>query len=445
MIPLTKRRHPRTPSRRNQEIYAAVKIRGCRQIDVAKDSGLTQGRVSEIIAQVEKWRAHAAAADQGTLTQQEQRRADRWLVRQCLEELFQMTMRAMAGRRSPSAGPTDDSPSAREATPSNPQSAIRNPQSAASNPQSEIRNPQSPDSLRQQALDLQRTKTALRITEDILKFSELDPLPEPQPEEDEDKELKAIADRLWRYRRAAEEAGKVAKSEDAGLLTHQWLAVLLGHDVGSLTPGFVPPGPAVKEMVRRFLSQPIPIQDLPKDADEFLEEVGCDKRSAGTPTEPAATPRSEFRAPHSPAPTPHSEFRTPHSPEPCNIPDIKNPPPIRNPKSEIRNAPPPTPIPPIPCSSPPAAYISPNVIPLPQEKNQNRNIPRPQSAIRNLQSAMTRPLSLSPPLITPPLITHIIYDSPRPLEAPPAPWEAEDLKQRINAHLQALVPKITTR
>src|SRR5690349_5184063 len=86
---------PRTPSLRNQQIHAADKVHGCRQIDVVAEFNITQSRVSKIIAQVEAWRAKVpAASDQ--LKNGERRRHERWLASQRYQELYQRSLQEFA-------------------------------------------------------------------------------------------------------------------------------------------------------------------------------------------------------------------------------------------------------------------------------------------------------------------------------------------------------------
>src|SRR5262245_37261549 len=87
-------RQRRTPSRRNLEIYDALMLQGRTQEDVAEQYGLSQARISQILASVEGWRASTAAVDRGEPTPQQVQRNDAWLVRRRNDELYRRNLRA---------------------------------------------------------------------------------------------------------------------------------------------------------------------------------------------------------------------------------------------------------------------------------------------------------------------------------------------------------------
>jgi hypothetical protein len=191
---------PRTPSARNQQIHAAVKIRGCRQADVAREHRITQSRVSRIVAQVEAWRGAAPAASD-VLKTAERRRHERWLARQRYEELYQRSLqeldssnRTLTTERSGSR----DGKEFKETT------------------------------RREQARSVQWAKTAIRAAENLLRLAELEPLP-PPPTADDVAELQFAEVATWiiRMRLEAERAGEVPKSGNAHALVRKTLNDLL--------------------------------------------------------------------------------------------------------------------------------------------------------------------------------------------------------------------------
>jgi len=67
-------RSKRVPSERNQQIYSDVRLQGQSQAEVAQRHGMTQGRVSSICQQIDRWVNWAKSApDDGKLAAQRRR------------------------------------------------------------------------------------------------------------------------------------------------------------------------------------------------------------------------------------------------------------------------------------------------------------------------------------------------------------------------------------
>ncbi len=79
-----------SPGERDLQIYAAVRVDARRQADVAAEFGITQGRISQIIRRVNRWRASRGSA--GELERRDQQTVNRWLDDQRIEKLYEHTM-----------------------------------------------------------------------------------------------------------------------------------------------------------------------------------------------------------------------------------------------------------------------------------------------------------------------------------------------------------------
>jgi hypothetical protein len=78
------------PGERDLQIYAAVRIDGRRQVDVAAEFGISQGRVSQIVRRVQRWRVAMAPAAE--FERRDQQQIQRWLDDQRLEKLYEEAM-----------------------------------------------------------------------------------------------------------------------------------------------------------------------------------------------------------------------------------------------------------------------------------------------------------------------------------------------------------------
>jgi len=201
MVTLNPSRPRRAPSARNLEIYAQVKIRGCRQSDVAGEHKITQSRVSRIVAQVEAWRLESNAA-LDSVNDNDRRRHDRWLARERWETLYQVSLAELeASRRTleTERSGTRDGKDFRETT------------------------------RREQRSNVQWMKTALKATENLLKLSELEPLPDPRPEEDSPEKKRTHVKRwLADERMAALGLKPYLHRNETEQLVERWFSELIG-------------------------------------------------------------------------------------------------------------------------------------------------------------------------------------------------------------------------
>jgi hypothetical protein len=266
----------RTPSSRNLEIYAQVKIRGCSQTQVAGEHKLTQSRVSRIIAQVEAWRgASPDAQDQLSVTQR--CRHERWLAHERWEMIFQRSIEELAASHrtltSERSGERDGKPF-REVT------------------------------KREQATSVQWMKTATKAAENLLKLAELEPLPNPPSyEQSAAQERYRIEQWLIKKRIEAEIDKKTATSSNVAELIDQLLAALLGEQPQFGMHHMANPGPAVQELVRRFVL-PAATANQPRPAAEQLaaETVGAPPPTTAPATSaPQAPAGDNYHMCHTPA------------------------------------------------------------------------------------------------------------------------------------------------
>jgi hypothetical protein len=89
------RSRARRPSQRNLEIYEEVQVKGQSQLHTALRRGLSQSRVSAICRQVARWRGAQEPAELGEPQGVAKVRAERWLTRRRLEEVYGWTLRGL--------------------------------------------------------------------------------------------------------------------------------------------------------------------------------------------------------------------------------------------------------------------------------------------------------------------------------------------------------------
>ena len=91
----------RRPSQRDQDIAAAVRVQGRRQVEVAAEFGLTRRRVSQICRQIEKWHANIPSWERGEVDEEQRSQPDRILQRDQLTEIYGAALRAYARSEQP--------------------------------------------------------------------------------------------------------------------------------------------------------------------------------------------------------------------------------------------------------------------------------------------------------------------------------------------------------
>ena len=89
----------RSPGERDLQIYAAVRVDGRRQVEVAAELGITQGRVSQIVSSVQRWRV--GMGWEAELERRDRRSVDRWLTQLRIEKLYEETMELFRRSREP--------------------------------------------------------------------------------------------------------------------------------------------------------------------------------------------------------------------------------------------------------------------------------------------------------------------------------------------------------
>ena len=409
MFPLTRpARKRRQPSPRNLEIYDAFMFQAKTQQELSEQHKLAQSRVSQIIASVEAWRASTAAADRGELPPEQHQRHEQWLSERRNHELYRRNIRAFDESHKPltttktitvSQEPKDEEPQNQGEVGGLGTKIVR-----------------TETTVREQRANATFLRNAFAANKELARQAELPVKPEPKPEENYRQEHKAVNDWLWRQRRKREDEGKVAKSADPGTFVNNWLAVLLGDNPGILTPGFAPPGAAVKEIVRRFVLQRIPIRGQQPGGEPFVEEVLGEpigdnhpmyKEAAQYMTQPPAGPHNP-EAPASSAPPrradpPVSAFRG------GTLGTSTLEPPA---DSSIRDW------------AQPAKYDA-SPIPASDYGDTDRFSSSPHAAEHYHRD--------------------YVLDGAPDTPAPEAPWEAEDRRRKLREHLQNMVFKVTER
>jgi len=136
------------PSERDRDIYLLHKAHRVKQKQLAHDYEMSAGRVSQIVKKVGAWFANASAKD-GELDHDQQRRLERRIERERLEQLYDYNLRMLEDFEKPAT-------------------STRGEGEDAMTTKREERN------ARVQAL-----KTAVRTAESLGKIAEREPLPEP--------------------------------------------------------------------------------------------------------------------------------------------------------------------------------------------------------------------------------------------------------------------------
>ena len=90
---------PHSPGERDLQIYAAVRVDGRRQVDVAAEFGITQGRVSQIVRRVNQWRVGMGL--EAELERRDRKSVDRWLEQLRIEKLYEETRELYRRSREP--------------------------------------------------------------------------------------------------------------------------------------------------------------------------------------------------------------------------------------------------------------------------------------------------------------------------------------------------------
>ena len=396
-------RNRRKPSARNLEIYDAFMFQAKTQQELAAQHKLAQSRVSQIIASVEGWRASTAAAERGELPPEQDQRHEQWLSRQWNHELIRRNIRAFDESNKPltttktitvSQEPKDvGCMSAAKCTSPPPEDRNEHENKVHCAPlmhPTQGRTVRIETTVREQRANASFLRNAFAANKELARQSELPVKAEPKPEENYQQEHRLVNDWLWRQRRKREDEGKVVRSTDPGTFVNNWLAVLLGDNPGILTPGFAPPGPAVKEIVRRFVLQRIPTRGQQPGGEPFVEEVLGEPIGDNHPMYKEA-----------------AQYMT--QPPPC---------------------------PAAPASSEPPA--DPSIRDWAQPVKTGAT-PIPASDYNEIDRLC------SSPHMAESYHRDYVLDGAPDTPAPEAPWEAEERRRRLRQHMQNMVFKVTER
>ena len=268
--------------------------------------------------------------------------------------------------------------------------------------------------VREQRANASFLRNAFAANKELARQSELPVKAEPKPEENYQQEHRLVNDWLWRQRRKREDEGKVVRSTDPGTFVNNWLAVLLGDNPGILTPGFAPPGAAVKEIVRRFVLQRIPIRGQQPGGEPFVEEV------LGEPigdNHPMYKEAAQYMTQPPPCPAAPAQDSVPGSSLGPHYPGY----PLRG--------------------SPPASSVPPA-----DPSIRDWAQPAESSATSIPASAYDDPDRFySSPHAAESYHRDYVLDGAPDTPAPEAPWEAEERRRRLRQHMQNMVFKVTDR
>lgn len=195
-------RQPRSaPSRRDQQIFYDVTVRGHLQKEVAEQHGLKQPRVSQIVNRVKRWRGGTTPLEAGEPAAVEQARLEHWTDIRLTEEIGAAAMREY--RRS-------------ERTLTTKREGQRGEVAF------------SETTTREQAANVQHLKTALRCVEVRMKLRQ-EPQ-QPLPEEEEEKLWSQQWHQMQKVRLNAEQEGRVKPCNDVDALCDRLMNELYAVD-----------------------------------------------------------------------------------------------------------------------------------------------------------------------------------------------------------------------
>jgi hypothetical protein len=203
-------RAPRTPSSRDQEIYAKYNFEGRRQTELAADYGLSQNRISEIIRRVTAWKSSVDSAhqespqDHARLLRQVQDERLNLICREAIRHFYdsQTTITRKSGTRG-------DKPFEE-----------RTERTTSGN--------------------LQCLKVLLAATRELRQLAESDPPPTHQPTAYDREQI--MEEELVRLYEEAIAEGKVEPTENPAARIDRWLDSLLGETLPTTDPLISVPG-----------------------------------------------------------------------------------------------------------------------------------------------------------------------------------------------------------
>lgn len=237
----------RGPSARDQQIFVEVQALGRLQSEVARQHGLTQSRVSQILKRVGRWRGNVDPEQVGEPSPSEQARLDQWLERRTLEEVrayaFRQFRRAAGeeeGAESRGVGDLRSGSGAGSGDP-RPTHDLRSGSGAESE---DPRSAQAqPPSGRAQGACVQWLKLVLKTVE--MQWDLADRPRAKSRLEEEDPIWYLLRDQMQSARRHAEQEKRLPKCGNVSALVEQAMAVLYSPEI-QLSPldgsGKRPPG-----------------------------------------------------------------------------------------------------------------------------------------------------------------------------------------------------------
>ena len=242
-------RVPKTPSPRDQQIFVDVHALGRTQLEVADEYKLSQGRVSQIIAEVRQWRAMVTPSEAGEPDRAGQARLDRFVSRKVYEKLIGQAMRELAR-------------------------GDRKLTTTKEGQRGETKFTET--TVREQAASVQWAKVALKTTELLAKLEERE-LP-PSPAEQEEKLWYLLWHQLHKQRLSAEREGRVQPSNDPAALCDRLMEELFAVE------------PRVEEP-RQFngLKRPAGAKRTPADREERSQKSEVGSQTASGRREPPGT------------------------------------------------------------------------------------------------------------------------------------------------------------
>lgn len=203
-----KRRLPkrRSPSARDDRIYAEHKVHARTQVELAAEHGLSRGRVSQIVAKVAQWRADAGPRE-GELKHDQRQRLERGLERERMELLYAQSLRMLKEFEKPATTVRGGARKGEE--------------------WSEETKREQPNTR------LQALKAAMRAAESLGKMADREGPPDPPDESEPAIKGHVLFWELVRKRREAEEKGYVPKCQDTYWIIYYLQRALQGDTLPS--------------------------------------------------------------------------------------------------------------------------------------------------------------------------------------------------------------------
>jgi hypothetical protein len=247
--PARKPRRRAAPSQRDQQLYVEYQTSGVTQLELAEKYQLTQCRISQIVRRVAAWRGGIDPAGRplppGDLTQQEQRRLDRWLERQRNEAIFKAALRKIDLPQITTTTKTDADGQVKERA------------------------------VREQPPNVQYLKVAQRANEQLFRREQLQPV--PLVDADAKERCRLVVSELVKMREAAQAAGRVKADSNPLMLVGSLLRAVQGEP-----PTYSDTDPGLEELGDWMYCQRNDEAEIRRQ-EEQERQAGCGQHSRPQP------------------------------------------------------------------------------------------------------------------------------------------------------------------